>query len=115
MDGRVQLPVIKWIIENYEVEYVDMITSPGMDGVLADKKINIDDILEKINVSKKVHSTEHIFIVGHHNCLANPVNALTHKTHINEAVNRIKELNSSSNVIGLWVNNKSMMQIIANK
>jgi hypothetical protein len=114
MDGRVQLPVIKWILENYEVEYVDMITAPGMDGVLADKNINIEDILENVNISKKVHSTEHIFIVGHHNCLANPVNTLTHKKHINAAVNRIKDFNPTSNVIGIWIDNKSMVEIIAN-
>jgi carbonic anhydrase len=90
-----------------------MITAPGMDGMLADKNLNIEDIVEKINISKKVHSTEQIFIVGHHDCLANPVSALTHKKHINEAVNRIKELNSSSNVIGIWLDNKSMVEIVA--
>ncbi len=36
MDGRVQLPVINWILSNYEVKYADMITAPGMDGLLAD-------------------------------------------------------------------------------
>ena len=41
-----------------------------MDGLFADKNINIEDILEKINISKKVHSTEHIFIIGHHNCFS---------------------------------------------
>jgi hypothetical protein len=81
--GMVQLPVINWILENYEVKYVDMITAPGMDGVLADKDINIEDILEKINISKRVHSTEYIFLVGHNDCLTNPVNVLTHKKHIN--------------------------------
>jgi hypothetical protein len=114
MDGRVQLPVINWIITNYEVKYVDMITAPGMDGILADKNNNIDDILEKISVSKEVHSTQKIFIVGHHDCLANQVNTETHKNHINDAVYRIKELNSSSNVIGLWLDSKCTVQITNN-
>jgi carbonic anhydrase len=114
MDGRVQLPIINWIIANYEVKYVDMITTPGMDGILADKNNNIEDILEKINVSKEVHSTKHIFIVGHHDCLANPVNIETHKKHITDAVNRIKELHQSSNVIGLWLDKKSKVQIVNN-
>jgi carbonic anhydrase len=61
-----------------------------------------------------VHSTEHIFIVGHHDCLANPVNTEIHKKHITDAVNRIKELNPSSNVIGLWLDNKSKVQITDN-
>ena len=52
IDGRVQLPVIKWIMENYGVEYVDMITTPGMDGILSDETSNIDDILEKNKIIK---------------------------------------------------------------
>jgi hypothetical protein len=44
IDGRVQLPVIRWIMAYYEVKYTDMITAPGMDGILADKN---SDILEK--------------------------------------------------------------------
>jgi hypothetical protein len=114
MDGRIQLPVINWILTNYEVKYVDMITTPGIDGILADKNNNIEDILEKISLSKEVHSTQHIFIVGHQDCLANPVNTETHKKHISDAVYRIKELNSSSNVIGLWLDSKCMVQITDN-
>jgi len=39
IDGRVQLPVIEWIKQNYGVDHVDMITEPGMDGFLADGTI----------------------------------------------------------------------------
>jgi len=112
IDGRVQLPVIHWIMATYDINYVDMITAPGMDGILANKNNDIGDILEKIKVSKEVHSTKHIFIVGHHDCLGNPVKTETHKKQIIDAVNRIKELNSSCNVIGLWVDSKSMIQIV---
>lgn len=111
MDGRVQLPVIKWILSNYEVKYADMITAPGMDGLLADSN-DISDILEKISVSRSVHATDHIFVVGHYNCLANPVNDETHKKQIISAVKRIKEFNSQCNVIGLWVDQSSFVQQI---
>lgn len=37
IDGRAQLPVIQWITLNYQVDYVDMVTEPGMDGILADE------------------------------------------------------------------------------
>jgi carbonic anhydrase len=114
IDGRVQLPVIHWIMANYEVKYIDMITTPGMDGILADRNSNIEDILEKVNVSREVHSTDYIFIVGHHDCLANPVKDETHKKQIIDAVDHIKELNSSCNVIGLWVDSKSMIKIVYN-
>ena len=58
----VQLPVIKWIIENYGVEYVDMITTPGMDEILSDETCNIDDIQKKIKVSNEGHSL-HLYLL----------------------------------------------------
>ena len=36
MDGRVQLPVIRWGKENYSVDVVDAITEAGMNGILSD-------------------------------------------------------------------------------
>jgi hypothetical protein len=112
IDGRVQLPVIKWIMENYGVEYVDMITTPGMDGILSDENINIEDIQKKVKVSKEGHSTSFIYIIGHHNCLANPVTSEVHKEQIIKSVYRIKKLNSTCNVIGLWVDGRSKIQIV---
>lgn len=112
IDGRVQLPVIQWIMDNNNVKYTDMITLPGMDGILADKNSNIQDILEKITVSRNVHLTDQIFIVGHHDCLANPVNDETHKKQIIKSVNRIKGHNPSCNVTGLWVDSNSQVHAV---
>jgi carbonic anhydrase len=111
IDGRVQLPVINWITTNYDVKYVDMITAPGIDNIIADTD-NIDDILSKITISKKVHSTNQIFIVGHYDCLANPVEVETHTQQIIDSVNRIKDLYSTCNVIGLWVDSKFKVQVV---
>jgi hypothetical protein len=35
IDGRVQEPVAAWLKERYHLDYVDMITEPGADKVLA--------------------------------------------------------------------------------
>lgn len=103
IDGRVQLPVINWILENYDVKYVDMITEPGVDGLISDKMNNIQDILEKINVSKEGHSTNQIFIVGHHDCLANPVDDQKHIEEVTLAVENLKNKYLDCDVTGLWV------------
>lgn len=112
IDGRVQLPVINWILENYDVTYVDMITAPGVDGILADKNNNVDDIFEKLTFSNDGHSTNKIFIAGHHDCLANPVEDETHNKQIIKSVKRIKESYSASTVIGLWVDSKSDVHVV---
>ena len=41
IDGRVQVPVIDWIKDKFKVDHVDMITEPGMDGLLADKDYSL--------------------------------------------------------------------------
>lgn len=112
IDGRVQLPVINWILNNYDVKYVDMITSPGVNGVLANKNSNVADIFDKLTFSNDGHSTELIFIVGHHDCLANPVDDETHNKQIIRSVECIKESYSDSTVIGLWVDNEFNVQIV---
>jgi len=40
MDGRVQTPVIKWLKNEYKVNYIDMITEPGPNKILAESKEN---------------------------------------------------------------------------
>ena len=93
MDGRVQIPVIHWITQNYAVDYVDVITEAGMDKVLTDENyLNMDSILKKINISLKKHNSNNIFIVGHHDCGGNPVDDDTHKKQIHISVENIKRL-----------------------
>lgn len=89
-----------------------MITAPGMDGMLADKNNDVDDIFEKLTFSNEGHSTNKIFIVGHHDCLANHVEDETHNKQIIASVKRIKESYSACGVIGLWVDSKSNVHII---
>ncbi|MCL5409198.1 MAG: hypothetical protein M1135_04200 [Candidatus Omnitrophica bacterium] len=112
MDGRVQIPVIRWIKKNYSVDYVDIITEPGMDGILSDEKNDINSILLKIETSIDKHNSCILFVVGHFDCAGNPVNDKSHKKHICIAVNRLKNLKSFVRIIGLWVSNEWMVEKI---
>jgi len=116
MDGRVQLPVIRWIKENYGVGYVDMITEAGMDGVLAGEKYGcMDSLLTKIDVSIGKHNSGILFVVGHHDCGGNPVDDKTHKKQVHIAVNKLKNMKQSVQVIGLWVSNEWVVEKIIEK
>ena len=112
IDGRVQLPIINWIMENYNVKYVDMITEAGMDGYLADKDSNISNILEKVEISIDFHESKNIFITGHYDCAENPVDHITHKNQINTAVERVKNLFPGLTVLGVWVNDEFSVEKI---
>ncbi len=118
MDGRVQLPVIQWIKENYSTDYVDMITDAGMDGVLAgENHKDIKSILKKIDISLKrpnLHLNI-IFVAGHHDCLGNPVDDETHKRQISIAAEKLKNLRPSAQIIGLWVSDEWKVEKITEK
>lgn len=112
MDGRVQLPTVLWIKENYKIDYVDVITEAGMDGILANESINIDSILHKVDISITKHKANDIFIIGHYDCAGNLVNEKIHKRHIRKGVERIKSLRPSCEVIGLWVSEQWFVERI---
>ena len=44
MDGRIQIPLNKWIKENYSADYVDTITEPGVDK-------NLTNVIESATAS----------------------------------------------------------------
>lgn len=115
IDGRVQLPVIHWIKENYEVDYVDMITEAGMVGVLTEENYsNMEHIMNKIEMSLTKHNSNIIFIAGHYDCAGNPVDDEMHKQHIHSAVKKIKTLTSADRVIGLWISKEWNVEKIIN-
>jgi len=105
MDGRTQLPVINWIKDKYPVEYVDMITEPGMVGLLSFEKYDTG-FLKKLNISTNQHGSRHVFVVGHHDCAGNPVSEELHKKQVLLSVGVLKMLVPSLEVIGLWVDEK---------
>jgi len=116
IDGRVQLPVIYWIKENYGVEYVDMITEAGIDGKLSgDYNKYIDSLHDKIEISVFMHKTNFMFIVGHHDCLGNPVDDDTHRKQILLATENLSKSGFPVTVIGLWLSAESIIEKITNK
>ena len=68
------------------------------------RKTTIFDCFAFSKISISGHGSSNIFVVGHHDYAANPVDNLTHKKQINTAVKRIKDLFPDLNVIGLWIN-----------
>ena len=111
MDGRVQLPVLNWIKERYKIDFVDVITEAGIDGILANERY-IGEIIRSINVSIKLNKSNRIFIVGHHDCRGNPVEGNVHRKEIKESVKRLKTYWPHLEIVGLWVNNKWQVEVV---
>jgi hypothetical protein len=74
MDGRVQLPVIHFLQSRFNAEYVDLITEPGPNAILAADPYGATSrsILARLSISIKAHQSVGIAVVGHHDCAGNP-------------------------------------------
>lgn len=114
IDGRAQLPVIEWLRQTFHVQYVDMITEPGADKILAEADSNvIASIKDKVKFTIHARGTTVVAVVGHHNCLANPVSRDDHISHINQAVDLVESWNFPARVVGLYVNQFGSIDLIA--
>src|SRR5580698_928739 len=112
MDGRVQLPVLQWIKDNYRVDFVDVITEAGMDEVLSNQE-DIREVLRSIGISVNVNKSTRLFVVGHYDCRGNPVEEAVHRQEITSSVKRLKTHWAHLEIVGLWVNKTWSVEVVA--
>ena len=102
MDGRIQIPLTNWIKENFSVDYVDAITEPGIDKLVADNT-DLESIKIKVGISINKHESELIVVSGHYDCAGNPVSNEEHITQIKKGIEVISSWNLGVKVVGVWV------------
>ncbi len=104
IDGRTQIPVIEWLKENFDVDYVDLITEPGMDKVLSEGQWDeTERVREKTIISIEAHNSNVVAVVGHYDCAANPVCGLKHFRDIVASAYTVASWGLQVKVVGLWV------------
>jgi carbonic anhydrase len=108
MDGRVQLPVIVWMKQQFNAEYVDMITEPGPIKILAENTPDhlIDSLKKRVEISVVKHASTGIAIIGHFDCAGNPVEKETQIHQIKTSVKIIQSWDFDRPVVGLWVDDQ---------
>ena len=111
MDGRVQLPVIEYMKNRYGVDYVDMVTEPGPNKILAENgnKTTIESIKRRAKISVERHNSKKIAIVGHHDCAGNPTDKETQIKQIHSSIKTVKSWGCNVQIIGLWVDENWMV------
>jgi hypothetical protein len=102
IDGRIQTPLAKWIIENYSVDYVDTITEPGVDKTVAEH-FELESLKTKVDISINAHKSDLVVLSGHYDCAANQVSNEKHIELIKKGVEVISSWNLGVKVIGVWV------------
>lgn len=105
MDGRVQDAGNNFMKNFFDSEYVDVITEPAPNKILADNvSVHIiEDIFSRIDISISCHGSSVIAIVGHYDCAGNPVDKETQDVQTSKAAELIKSKYPDKKVIGLWI------------
>jgi hypothetical protein len=105
MDGRVQLPVIKFLQERFDVEYVDSITEPGPCLILSGQQDTpqVRSILARLRISVEKHHSVGVAVVGHHDCAGNPASRQVQHHQLLDTVLLIRGKHAEIPVIALWV------------
>jgi len=114
MDGRAQLPVINWMKSKYSLDFIDMITEPGPDKMLAQgTPAQVESIKSRVLISVNAHGSETIVMVGHHDCAGNPVSKEEHIRQVKECVKILQSWKlPAKNIMGIWVNDNWTVEII---
>ena len=111
MDGRIQIPLAKWIIENYSVDFVDAVTEPGVDNIVAEN-LDLESIKTKVGISINAHKSKLIVVSGHYDCAGNPVSDEKHISQIKKGVEVISSWDLDVKVIGVWVDDSWNVNLI---
>ena len=114
MDGRIQEHVNKYLKDRFNVPYVDTITEPGPNRILADNTnvSVIENIEKRIGISVKHHGSKWIVLVGHEDCAGNPVSKTEQITHIEKGLEVIRAMDFDARLIGIWVDLDGTIEVL---
>ncbi|MHC4511070.1 MAG: carbonic anhydrase [Planctomycetota bacterium] len=106
MDGRAQVPVIRYLQKRFDAEYVDIVSEPGPNRILAagQDTVTIASIERRVQLSVQRHQSVGVAVIGHHDCAGNPSPAVQQNLDTAAAVLRIRTAFRHIPVIGLWLN-----------
>ena len=104
MDGRTQEPIISWAKKTFEVDYVDAITEPGPDKILAEGPDTlVESIKNRVMISVNKHGSQNVIVVSHHDCAGNPVSKEEHLDQLKKSVDVISSWELGVKIIGVWI------------
>jgi hypothetical protein len=113
IDGRAQLPVIAWVREMVSLDYVDMITEPGADGLLALRPAAAEQLVRpKVTLSLERHASPIVVIAAHYDCLGNPVTEAEHREHLKRAIDLLQSWHLGVKIMALWVNETGQVDVV---
>ncbi|MFC1515486.1 carbonic anhydrase [Thermodesulfobacteriota bacterium] len=105
MDGRTQLPVINFLKDRFNAQYVDVVTEPGTNLILGkqtDRRL-VESIFNRVDISLNHHHSKGLAVVGHYDCAGNPAEKSEQISHLKDAVTFLEDNYPKTEIIALWV------------
>jgi hypothetical protein len=113
IDGRVQQPLSDWLKLYCHVRWVDLVTEPGPDKLLAEGPAEtIEAVRQKVSFSVRMHHSEVVAVSGHHDCAGNPATTEEHLVQIRRSVEVVAGWDLPVRVVGLWVNEWGWVDLV---
>ena len=113
IDGRVQRPTIIWMREQYNIDYVDVISEPGPDKLLAEGwPSDTQPVQKKVSFSVEAHASRIVGICGHFDCAGNPATPGEHREQIRRSVQLARGWGLAAQVVGLWLNEHWQIEVV---
>ena len=113
IDGRVQRPTILWLRTQFSLDYVDVISEPGPDKLLAEGwPTDVEPVRKKVGFSVQAHASRLIAICGHYDCAGNPASPAEHHEQIRRSVHLMRAWGFPADVVGLWLNEQWEIEMI---
>jgi hypothetical protein len=103
MDGRTQDCVSRYLRERFGARFVDTVTEPGPDGILAGSGPATQSIRDRVAISVGKHRSRGIGIVAHDGCAGNPVSRQEHERMVRTAICVVQSWGFGIPVVGLYV------------
>ena len=114
MDGRTQLPLNEWMKKEFSLDYVDTITEPGPNGILArGEDTLVESIKKRVGISVNGHGSRIIVLVGHHDCAGNPGPKDMQDEQVLKGIEIIEKWKLPARILGVWVGDDWKVEVIS--
>ncbi len=114
IDGRFRRCLVEWLTAHFGIDYIDLITEPGPDGLLAQdpEGPRASGIRSRLAVSLAAHQPVAIVIAGHDDCAGNPVEPAIHRTQERRAAAVLRGWYEELPVLGLHVDSDCAIHVV---
>ena len=113
MDGRVQYPVNDWMKARFGVDYVDVVSEAGPDGLFFHRSLpHIEAMKQRVMISVNGHGSRNVAIVAHHECAGNPADKETHLEHLRHSMEIMASWGLPVQLLSLWVDEDWVVHLV---